>query len=85
MKLADAADRVEHEAHHSAEKRAGLREAGGFGLLLGVVAGADEGAGLDVAEAQGEGFVLEEGELVRRVEALHDEVVARWGGGTGRW
>ena len=55
---------------------AALRQAGGLGLLLGVVAGADQRAALDVAEAHGEGFVLEEGELVRRVEALHDEVVA---------
>src|SRR6185312_4479131 len=52
------------------------RQAGGFGLFLGVVAGADERAGFDVAEAHGEGLVLEEGELVGRVEAREDEVVA---------
>src|SRR5579871_400225 len=52
-------------------------EAGGLGLLLRMVAGADERAGLDVTETHGESFVLEEGELLRRVEALHDEMVAR--------
>ena len=53
-----------------------LREAGGLGLLVGVIAGADEGAGFDVLESHLHGFVLEKGELVWRVEARHREMVA---------
>ncbi len=43
---------------------------------MGVVAGADEGAAFDVAEAHGEGLVFEEGELVGGVVAGHGQVVA---------
>ena len=53
-----------------------LREAGGLGLLVGVVAAADKGAGLYVAETHLQGLVLEEGELVGGVEAGHGEMVA---------
>ena len=41
--------------------------AGGFGLLVGVVAGADKRAGFHVAEAHLEGLILQELELLRRV------------------
>jgi len=44
---------------------------------VGVVAGADEGAGLHVAEAHLEGFGFQLGELARGVEAGHGEMVAR--------
>jgi hypothetical protein len=53
------------------------RQPGGCGLLVGVVAGADQRAGFDVAEAHFEGFGLELGKLARRVEAGHGQVVAR--------
>jgi len=46
-------------------------------LLVGVVAGADKGAGLDVAEAHAEGFGFEIDEFSGRVEAGHGQVVAR--------
>jgi len=46
-------------------------------LLVGVVAGADQGAGFDVAETHLEGFGFEVGELARGVEAGHGQVIAR--------
>src|SRR5271170_1030617 len=49
------------------------------GLFVRVVAGADQRAGFDVAEAHGEGFALEVGEFLRRVKTGHGEMVA---GGT---
>ncbi len=47
-----------------------------MGLFVGVVAAADQGAGLYVAEAHRKGLVLEESELVRRIEAGHRQMVA---------
>jgi hypothetical protein len=42
----------------------------GVDLLAGVIGAADEGAGLDVGEAEGERFAAQVGELVRRDVAL---------------
>ena len=44
---------------------------------MGVVAGADQRAGFDVAETHLERFGLQLGKLARRVEARHGQVVAR--------
>jgi len=44
---------------------------------VGMVAAAHQRSRLYVAEAHLQGFVLEEGELVRGVEAGHGEMVAR--------
>lgn len=49
----------------------------GVGLLVGVIRGADQRAGLHMAEAHLEGFVLHELELLGRVVAGHGQVVAR--------
>jgi len=46
-------------------------------LLVGMVAGADERAGLDVTETHFECFGFEFGELARSVETGHGQVVAR--------
>ena len=43
---------------------------------MGVVAGANERAGFDVAEASLEGFGFELGKLARSVEAGHGKMVA---------
>lgn len=44
---------------------------------MGVVAGADQRTGFDVAEAHAEGFGFEIGEFARGVEAGHGQMVAR--------
>jgi len=45
------------------------------GLLMRVIAGPHKGAGFDVAETHLESFGFELGELARRVEARHRQVV----------
>ena len=45
-------------------------------LLVGVVRAADQGAGLDVADAQAAAFLLERGKLVWRIEARHRQLFA---------
>ena len=60
--------------------RIGLAEwdfVGAFGLFVRVVAAADEGATLYVAEAHLQGLFLVEGELGRGDHALHRQVVLR--------
>src|ERR1035437_3506167 len=57
--------------------RGGGLQPGGGRLFVGVVAGADQGAGFDVAEAHAEGFGFEIGEFARGVEAGHGQMVAR--------
>ncbi len=47
------------------------------GLFVRVIAGANQGAGFDVAEAHLKGFGLQLGELAWRVEPGHGQVVAR--------
>ena len=47
------------------------------GLLVGVIAGAHQRAGLDMAETHLQGFFFEEAELVGRVQPRHGKVVLR--------
>src|SRR5581483_1034675 len=49
----------------------------GGDLLAGVVGAADEGAGLDVGEAEGQRLAAQGGELVGRDVALDGEVAGR--------
>jgi hypothetical protein len=46
-------------------------------LFVGVVAGANEGAGFYVTEAELEGFGFQFGKFARGVEASHGQMVAR--------
>jgi hypothetical protein len=57
--------------------RSGRGKAGCRRLLMGMIAGADQRAGLYVAETYLQRFRLKSGKLARGVEARHGQVVAR--------